>query len=113
MNWIITIYIALLFFALTPGVLVSLPPKKGKYTVAAVHAVIFAAVWHFTHRFVKGIFMPFRREGVDGEKEEEGFEGEEDEKKKDSENFEGEDRPEGFDGEEEEKKKEGMYHEYK
>ena len=38
MNWIITIYIALLFFALTPGVLVSLPPKKGKYTVAAVHA---------------------------------------------------------------------------
>ena len=111
MNWIITIYIALLFFALTPGVLVSLPPKKGKYTVAAVHAVIFAAVWHFTHRFVKGIFMPFRREGVDGEKEEEGFDekeegfdGEEDEKKKE--------KYEGFDGEEEEKKKEGMYHKY-
>jgi len=52
MNWVITIYTALLFFALCPGVLVSLPPKRGKITVAAVHAFIFAIVWHFTHKFV-------------------------------------------------------------
>ena len=52
MNWVITIYVALLFFALCPGVLVSLPPKRGKFTVAAVHAFIFAIVWHFTHKFV-------------------------------------------------------------
>lgn len=52
MNWVITIYVALLFFALCPGVLVSLPPKRGKFTVAAVHALLFAIVWHFTHKFV-------------------------------------------------------------
>ena len=44
------LFSAVLFFALTPGVLVSLPPKGKKYTVAAVHAVIFAVVWHFTHK---------------------------------------------------------------
>lgn len=41
-----------LFFALTPGILVSLPPKGKKYTVAAVHAVIFAVVWQLTHKAV-------------------------------------------------------------
>ena len=44
------LFSAVLFFALTPGVLVSLPPKGKKYTVAAVHAVIFAVVWHCTHK---------------------------------------------------------------
>lgn len=52
MHWIITIYVALLFFVLTPGVLLSLPPKGGKLTVAAVHALVFAVVWHFTHKVV-------------------------------------------------------------
>jgi hypothetical protein len=52
MNWLTTLYIALLFFVLTPGVILSLPPKGGKYIVAAVHAVVFALVWHFTHRAV-------------------------------------------------------------
>lgn len=35
---------ALLFFVLTPGVLVSLPPGGGKLVVAATHAVVFALV---------------------------------------------------------------------
>jgi hypothetical protein len=39
---------ALLFFVLTPGVLLSLPPGAGLYTVAATHAVVFALV----HKFV-------------------------------------------------------------
>jgi hypothetical protein len=52
MNWIITIYIALLFFVLSPGVLVRLPPKGGKFTVAAVHALVFAVIWHFTGKMV-------------------------------------------------------------
>jgi len=47
--WAMSIYAAILFFLLTPGVLVSLPPKQGKLTVAAFHAVIFALIWHFTH----------------------------------------------------------------
>lgn len=52
MNWLVTIYVALLFFVLTPGVLLSLPPKGDKFTVAAVHAIVFAVVLHFTYRLV-------------------------------------------------------------
>jgi len=52
MNWIVTIYTALLFFILTPAVLVRLPPKGGKYTVAAFHALVFALVFHFTAKIV-------------------------------------------------------------
>lgn len=64
MNWIITIYIALLFFVLTPGVLLRLPPKAGLMTVAAVHALVFALIWHFTHKFVGKLSAG--REGNDG-----------------------------------------------
>jgi hypothetical protein len=52
MNWFTTLYAAILFFILTPGILVSLPPKGGKFTVAAVHAIVFAIIWHFTHKLV-------------------------------------------------------------
>lgn len=52
MNWIVTAYIAILFFVLTPGVLLSLPPKSSKFMVAATHAVVFALVYHFTHKMV-------------------------------------------------------------
>lgn len=52
MNWLISIYIAVLFFVLVPGVLVSLPPGGSKITVAAFHAVVFALVYHFTHKVV-------------------------------------------------------------
>ena len=61
MNWVTTIYAAVLFFMLTPGVLVSLPPKKGKFIVAAFHALIFALIWHFTHKLVWR--MSVRHEG--------------------------------------------------
>jgi hypothetical protein len=57
MNWIITLYTALLFFVLVPGVLVNLPPKQGKMTTAAVHAVIFALIWHFTYKTVWQLSM--------------------------------------------------------
>ena len=68
MNWIITIYVALLFFVLCPGILVSLPPKRGKFVVAAVHALIFALVWHFTYKFVwrasMNMMHPADKEGL-------------------------------------------------
>jgi hypothetical protein len=64
MNWIITIYVALLFFVLTPGVFVRLPPKAGLMTVAAVHALVFALIWHFTNKFVAKLSAG--REGNDG-----------------------------------------------
>jgi len=52
MNWIVTFYSALLFFVLVPGVLVSFPPKRGKYMVAGFHALVFALIWYFTHKMV-------------------------------------------------------------
>ena len=52
MNWIVTIYCAILFFVLTPKILVSLPPKSGKLVVAATHAIIFAIIFHFTNKIV-------------------------------------------------------------
>jgi len=52
MNWVVSIYIAILFFVLTPGVLLSLPPKGSKMVVAATHAVVFALIFHFTHKLV-------------------------------------------------------------
>ena len=52
MNWIVSIYAAILFFALSPGILLSLPPKGSKMTVAAVHAIIFALILQFTNKMV-------------------------------------------------------------
>ena len=52
MNWFCTIYVALLFFVLTPGILVTLPPKSSKLVVAGFHAIVFALIWHFTHKIV-------------------------------------------------------------
>lgn len=52
MNWAVTIYSAILFFVLTPGILVRLPPKASNMVVTATHAVIFALVFHFTHKMV-------------------------------------------------------------
>jgi len=40
------------FFAVTPGVLLSIPSGSSKITVAAVHAAVFALVFHFTYKFV-------------------------------------------------------------
>jgi hypothetical protein len=45
-------YSALLFFVLTPGILVTLPKGGSKVVVAATHAVIFAIVCHLTHKRV-------------------------------------------------------------
>ena len=86
MNWAVTFYAAILFFVLTPAILVRLPPKGGKFTVAAVHALVFALIFHFTHKFVwqlsmgMGLPRPVRKEGM-----EQGVDGEEvpeEEKKK-------------------------------
>lgn len=52
MCWIMFFYTAILFFILTPGILLSLPPKGSKMTVAAVHALVFGIVLGFTHKMV-------------------------------------------------------------
>jgi hypothetical protein len=48
-NVLIFVYMALLFFVLSPGILVTLPPKANKYKVAAVHGLIFTLIGAFTH----------------------------------------------------------------
>ena len=45
-------YAALLFIVLTPGVLLRLPMNGSKMVVAVTHGVVFAVVWHFTHKMV-------------------------------------------------------------
>jgi len=50
--WFMALYVAILFYVLTPGVLLSLPAGGSKTTVALTHAVVFALVYHFTHKLV-------------------------------------------------------------
>lgn len=45
-------FVAVLFFVLTPGVLVSLPPKSSKLVVAGTHAIVFALAWTLIHKSV-------------------------------------------------------------
>lgn len=52
MNIIMFLYIFLLFVLLTPGILLSLPPKGSKWTVAIVHGLVFAFVLCLTKNFV-------------------------------------------------------------
>jgi hypothetical protein len=52
----ISLYAAVLFFVLTPGVLLSLPPGGSRTTVALTHAVVFGVVWALTHRLVYKTF---------------------------------------------------------
>jgi len=52
MNVVMAVYIALLFIALTPGVLLSLPPGGSKLVVAATHGAVFTAVYWVTHKSV-------------------------------------------------------------
>lgn len=47
-----SLYAAVLFFVLTPGVLLSLPPGGSRTTVAPTHAVVFGVVWALTHKLV-------------------------------------------------------------
>jgi len=52
MNLYVTLYVALLFVVLTPGVLLTLPKGGSKLVVAAVHGLVFAVVYHFTNKLV-------------------------------------------------------------
>jgi uncharacterized transporter YbjL len=52
MKFGLLLFVAVLFFLLTPSILVSLPAKGNKYVVAAVHAIIFALIFYFTYNYV-------------------------------------------------------------
>jgi len=57
MNWLFSLYVAILFFILTPAILLRIPKNGNKYTVAGVHAIVFALLLHFTGKFVWNFSM--------------------------------------------------------
>jgi hypothetical protein len=63
MQWLMLAFVVALFVALTPGVLLRLPPGGSKLTVALVHGVVFALVLQLTKGFVAGLLYG-RREGM-------------------------------------------------
>jgi len=46
------LFLAVLAFALSPGVLVSLPPGGSKTVVSLTHALVLAAVYALVHKTV-------------------------------------------------------------
>jgi hypothetical protein len=52
MNVTVAIYAAILFFVLSPNVLLRLPANGSKLMVAGVHAIVFAVVLYFTQKWV-------------------------------------------------------------
>jgi hypothetical protein len=53
-----SLFVAVLFFVLTPGVLLRLPPGGSKFTVAAFHAVVFAVVYGLVSKTVMDMLYP-------------------------------------------------------
>lgn len=58
-----TLFVAVLFFVLTPGVVLRLPVGGSKLVVAATHAVVFAVVYGLVHKTVWNMLY---REGFKG-----------------------------------------------
>ena len=50
MNIIMFVYTIILFILLTPSILFKLPKKGNKWTIAFIHGVIFAIIYHFTYK---------------------------------------------------------------
>ena len=53
------LYIAVLFFVLAPGVLVTLPRGGSRNTVLATHALVAAVVFYFTHQMAARFLRQF------------------------------------------------------
>ena len=52
MSLIVSLYAAVLFFILTPSILLRIPKSGSKWVVAAVHALVFGLIFHFTNKVV-------------------------------------------------------------
>lgn len=64
MQWLMFAFVVALFVALTPGVLLRLPPGGSKLVVALTHGVVFVLVLYLTKGFVRGLLYG-RREGME------------------------------------------------
>ena len=51
-HYLMSLYVALLFIILTPGVLVRIPKRSSLLIAAIVHGIIFAIIYHLTHKYV-------------------------------------------------------------
>jgi len=59
---LMSLFVVILFFILTPGVLFSFPKGGSLAMKAMAHAVIFALIYHLTHKMVWDMFYG----GVEG-----------------------------------------------
>jgi hypothetical protein len=66
MSLLMLVVMALLFAALTPGVLIWLPFGASRRVAALVHGLVFAVVWHFLHRPIAQLLSSV--EGMEDEK---------------------------------------------
>ena len=69
MDMFMAIYCAILFFILSPGVLLRIPKNGSKFVVAGVHAIVFGVVAFFTCNFVSNFLKnivspPAKKEGL-------------------------------------------------
>jgi hypothetical protein len=46
------IFSALLFYVLSPGILIIIPQNSSKLIVAFVHAVVYATIWYFIYNYI-------------------------------------------------------------
>ena len=72
MNFVVALYAAILFFVLSPNVLLRLPRKGSTKVVAVVHAVVFGVFLLFTTGLVSQLNMmvmnslaPVKKEGYE------------------------------------------------
>ena len=56
MDMIMFLYSAVLFFILTPGILVTIPPGGRPTMVAAVHATVFGIIMSFDHPYLMKMY---------------------------------------------------------
>jgi hypothetical protein len=57
MNSLVAFYSAILFFLISPGILLRLPPNGGKMTVAIVHSVVFGLLLYLTSGYVLSLSL--------------------------------------------------------
>uniref|UniRef100_A0A6C0BI84 Uncharacterized protein n=1 Tax=viral metagenome TaxID=1070528 RepID=A0A6C0BI84_9ZZZZ len=73
---LMALYVAVLFFVLAPGVLVTLPRGGSRNTVLATHALVAAVVFYFTHqmafKFLRQ-FEGFQDNAMNAQLKREGF----------------------------------------
>lgn len=57
------IFVGLLFFLLTPNILLRLPKNGSKQLVAIVHAFVFSVIFYFYNVFIHTLFYKNKKEG--------------------------------------------------